>query len=311
MNLEVLSLGFISYCQEKGLSPHSLRAYKQDLKGFLTWLESHDGVDPFNRETISEWILQLRGKKMAPASIRRKIAFLKVMYRWLHENGKIALNPFHLFRTTINVPRRLPRHLRTDELRMLLQNPSSGSPLVSIKDFPQVTLKLAVELMFATGVRIGELCSIKVSDINLLEEKISIRGKGNRERIVFIVDPELICLLQNYITLRTSVSSRTDQLLISSLGTPARPDYIRRMLRKFALDIGLQRTVTPHMLRHSAATQLLENGVDIRFVQKLLGHSSISTTEIYTHVSNLSLQRTLRQANPRRKLIDFQQRSTS
>lgn len=300
MNIEVLSSGFFNHCKEKGLSIHTLLAYHQDLKNFQVWLSFNNQINPFAKESVSGWILYLRNKNMAPASIKRKIAFLKVLFRWMFENNLIPDNPFHLLQATIHIPRRLPRNLNSDELRKLLQAPVLHPIEYSKADFPEFTLKLAVELMFATGVRVGELCSINESDINLSEEKISIRGKGNRERMVFIVDPDLINLMHQYSTLRKSTKPTTERLLVTASGNPTRPDYIRQNLKKLAKHVGIQRKITPHMLRHSAATQLLENGVDIRFVQKLLGHSSISTTEIYTHVSNLSLHRTLHQANPRK-----------
>ncbi|MEO5370148.1 MAG: tyrosine-type recombinase/integrase [Magnetococcus sp. DMHC-1] len=301
MNIETFSSGFLDHCREKGLSQHTIRAYNQDLKDFNIWISVNNGNNFYDKEAVSGWILYLRKNNIAPASIKRKIATLKIMFRWMHENNKIPTNPFHMLRATIIIPRRLPRHLREDELIKLLQNPQSSS-FDSKTDFHKNTLKLALELMFATGIRIGELCSINESDINLSEEKISIKGKGNRERIVFIVDPGLVELLQKYIALKRKMNYKNDMLLVTTFGNSVRPDYIRQKLKKLAAQVGIERKITPHMLRHTAATQLLENGVDIRFVQKLLGHSSISTTEIYTHVSNLSLQKTLRQANPRSKL---------
>ena len=304
MDLENVEVGFINHCQGKGLSEHTLRAYKQDLGAYRDWLAGCAGVvDAYCKEAVAGWMLYLQQQGMAPASIRRRIACLKVLFRWLDEDGRLENNPFYKFRATVSVPRRLPRNLNPEELIKIFRV-SAPMKNFSRSQFPQYTLKLAVELLFTTGVRVGELCSIRLGDIDLSEETITIKGKGNRERVVFLVDLEVGGLLQNYIKLREKTGTKSDFLLVTATGKPAQPDYIRRYLHKTSKQAGVQRKVTPHMLRHSAATQLLESGVDIRFVQRLLGHSSISTTEMYTHVSNKSLHRTIRMANPRRNLCE-------
>ncbi|MBF0383480.1 MAG: tyrosine-type recombinase/integrase [Magnetococcales bacterium] len=303
MNLETITTGFVNHCQGKGLSEHTLRAYKQDLADYQKWIIINKPEDPYSKDSISGWMLFLQTKGMAPSSIRRRIACLKVLFRWLDEDGKINNNPFYRFRATVTIPRRLPRNLKAEELKKLLRSPvENQTENFSRSDLPKHTLKLAIELLFVTGIRVGELCSIDVTDIDFGEERITIKGKGNRERIVFIVDLEVKKLLKNYLKLRQKAKPNTEKLLITTKGNQAHPDYIRRYLHKASKKAGLKRTITPHMLRHSAATQLLENGVDIRFVQKLLGHSSISTTEMYTHVSNSSLQKTIKRANTRGRL---------
>ncbi len=156
--------------------------------------------------------------------------------------------------------------------------------------------------MFTTGVRVGELCSLRLSDIDLPSRILGVRGKGNRERRVFLVDADIVGLIKQYLVLRNLLGPVTDIFLVTSRGTPASPDHIRRHLHKLTAETSIMKRITPHMLRHSAATQLLENGVDIRFVQKLLGHSSIATTEIYTHVSDASLRSAICAANPRKRI---------
>jgi site-specific recombinase XerD len=188
MNLEIVTASFINHCKGKGLSEHTLRAYKQDLEDYNTWIITNNSVDPYCKDSISGWMLFMQIKEMAPASIRRRIACLKVLFRWLDEDGKIKNNPFYRFRATVSIPRRLPRNLKAQELRKLLSSPEgSQTNQFSREEFPKNTLKLAIELLFVTGIRVGELCSIKITDIDLEDERITIKGKGNRERELFLL----------------------------------------------------------------------------------------------------------------------------
>jgi integrase/recombinase XerD len=149
--------------------------------------------------------------------------------------------------------------------------------------------------MVATGIRVGELCAIKLSDVSPDCATIRIYGKGARDRVVYVTDPVLRQGLARLMNIRRA--QELPSLLINRRGSPMRPQSVRAKLRKIAGQAGLQRRVTPHMLRHTAATLLIETGVDIRFVQRLLGHSSIATTEIYTHVAEEALRATLERSN--------------
>lgn len=296
MDFYALKRGFLDHCRSKGLSAHTLMAYRQDLSDYAHWLDGKRVSMPFEKDAISDWVLALQDRGMAAASIKRRIACLKVMCRWLEDEECIDTSPFHRMRLNIRLPRRLPKNLHHEELRALFETARRPPPSV-VSQMVQSTLQVAVELMFTTGVRVGELCTIRVQDIDFAQGGISIRGKGNRERRVFFVDDDMRALVRTYLNLRTATRPGGDTLLVTRLGTSVTPDYIRRHLKTLAERAGLKRPVTPHMLRHSAATELLENGVDIRFVQKLLGHSSISTTEIYTHVSDTSLRTAIQSAN--------------
>ena len=301
MNLSRISNDFLRHCRGKGLSDHSLRAYGQDLNDFMGWARRSGCAGSLDAATIVAWLSDMRERGLAPASIKRRLACLKVMAGWLEEDGRIAVNPFHRLKPRIRLPRRLPRNLTRVELRELLASARSESE-ARPADIPRAVLRLALEFLFATGVRVGELCTIRLPDMDLAGGTVRIRGKGNRERCVFLVDGALRSLLSAFLRLRDAVCPASDVLLVTGRGTPVRTDYIRRKLHQLAARTPLARRITPHMLRHSAATQLLEAGVDIRFVQKLLGHGSISTTEIYTHVSDESLRTTLTRANPRKRL---------
>jgi len=277
---------FINHCSRKGLSEHSLRAYEQDLKQLYVWLGDDDGALGLTKTAIEAWVGNMQEQNLAASTVKRRMACLKVFMRWMEQEGIIEFNPFHKIQIQIKIPRRLPRNLNTSELKQIVKSPV----LLSNKDFPKFTIRLATEIMFLTGVRVGEVAAIRLPDIDLNSGTILIKGKGNRERRVFIVEPECKALIAKYIKKRRFFAPDSDRLLITSRGTAASADYIRRQLHALVKELKLGRRVTPHMLRHSAATQLLEAGVDIRFVQKLLGHSSISTTEIYTHVADASLR---------------------
>ncbi len=301
MDFPRLSTEFLEHCRRKGLSLHTQRAYRQDLRDYGAWLRRIDGRDPLERDSVAGWISNLHDRRLAPASIKRRIACLKVTFGWLEDEERIASNVFHTLKTRIRLPRRLPRDLTKDELRALFAR-AAAEARSRPNDVPRATLHLGLELLFATGVRIGELCGIRTGNLDIAGGTIRINGKGNRERRVYLVDERLRGSVESYLGVRRATRPLTDVLLVTARGTPAKPDYFRRRLHKLVDTAPIRRRVTPHMLRHSAATQLLEAGVDIRYVQKLLGHSSISTTEIYTHVSDVSLRDAIIRANHRERL---------
>lgn len=302
MNFQREIEDFHAHCRRKGLSLLTLRAYGRDLVDFSSWLRTSSSQDnPYARDAITAWLENMQDRDLAPASIKRRLACLKVMFAWLEEEERLEINPFHKLKLTIRLPRRLPRDLSRKELQLLLKSAAQAAAKQPQR-FQTHTLHLSLEILFATGVRISELCTIRLHDIDMPSGAIHIHGKGNRERRVHLIDSTTVSLVRDYINKRAKQKPTTDVLLLTGQGLPATPDYIRRRLHKLVESTKIHRRVTPHMLRHSAATQLIECGADIRFVQKLLGHSSISTTEIYTHVTDVSLRRALTRANPRRKL---------
>nr|VFK56551.1 MAG: integrase/recombinase XerD [Candidatus Kentron sp. TUN]VFK62894.1 MAG: integrase/recombinase XerD [Candidatus Kentron sp. TUN] len=221
----------------------------------------------------------------------------------------LEINPFHKAAIKIKLPSRLPRGLGKEEIRNLLRTPLRELGFSKRKDCHseallaaarshhghlQFTTLLSIELLFATGVRVGELVKIELDDLNLKEGMIYIHGKGDRERVVFLPDRLLTHLLRDYLSHRASLSPNHARLLVNIRGTPASPQFIRRLVIQTGENTKLTRRITPHMLRHTCATHLLDAGMDMRYVQKLLGHQSITTTEVYTHVSEGKLKELIR-----------------
>lgn len=300
MDMISVQFDFLEYCKRKNLSEHTGRAYRQDLSDFRVWIRQTNQEAPLTKEAIGAWISNMSERGLAPTTVKRRVACLKVFCRWLEDEEKIDVNPFLGFRTQIKTPKRLPKNLSRTELKALIGKRVKGN--LTVLDFEQSTLLLALEILFATGIRVGELCSIGVENLDLNSGVITIKGKGNRERRVYLVDDELKRLVSRYLQARQVRTPLRDNLLVTKRGTAMTPNQIRQALHKHVDKVGLDRKVTPHMFRHTTATQLLENGVDIRFVQKLLGHASISTTEIYTHVSDVKLHEAVCGADLRRVL---------
>jgi integrase/recombinase XerD len=199
----------------------------------------------------------------------------------------IEASPFRTAEVRIRLPKRLPRCLTAAELRALFSARKTASPAIA----------LGILLLFTTGMRVAELCALRVADIDLDRRTLRIRGKGDRERQVFLVSSEVVAELRVYLRDQKLRGAPSSPLFRTALGCGLSTDRVRAGLRRVAKAAGLARRITPHMLRHSAATSLLEAGVDIRFVQRLLGHRSISTTEIYTHVSDERLKQVVVKAN--------------
>jgi len=284
---------FLDHCRVgRSLSANTLRAYAIDLAAFCKFVGAETLVDQITRDHLrnfARWLMD--ASRLKEATVKRRIAALKVMFRWLEREDKLSVSPFHRLDLVVRLPRRLPRGISAEELRALLKSIGEG------RNFAALFLHLVVTLLFTTGLRIGELAGVQLGDIDRTDAFIQVRGKGNRERRVYLLGQDVGRLLDLYLDLRNGIAQETDFLLVTSRGTPASTQYIRRRLRSAAEAADLPRRLTPHGLRHTAATHLVEAGVDIRFVQKLLGHASIATTQIYTQVSDQSLRETLRHAD--------------
>lgn len=292
---------FLDHCRiAKRLSPHTLRAYGADFRDFLGFLGADAVLPEIDREKLRAYSRHLFERRLKEASVRRRLATLKVFFQWLETEEAIALTPFHRLGITVRQPHRLPRALTVQEMRKLLRRAAFEA---EHGGFDRRLMHFLVAVLFSTGLRVSELASVDLRDVVAEEGLIQVRGKGNRERRVYLSGTEAKRCLAEYLKARRRLVCDATRLMVTQEGFPIGPQTIRRRLISLARRAGIERRVTPHMLRHTAATQLVEAGVDIRFVQKLLGHASIATTQIYTQVSDSSLRSTLEKANTLRRMM--------
>lgn len=279
MDFLATSTAFLRHCQSsRHLSANTLKAYRQDLAELAHYL-TH-GPAPLSADGLGAYAAYLSGPRgLAPATVKRRLACLRALFAWAERRGDIATSPFRTAEIRIRLPKRLPRCLTAAELRQLFQARRAAEPV----------LALCVLLLFTTGMRVGELAGLRLGDLDLEGRSLLVRGKGNRERRVFLTCAEVVAELRAHLAARAGEGAAAP-LLLTRTDHPVSAPWVRRGLRDLAERAGLPRRITPHMLRHSAATSLLEAGIDIRFVQRLLGHRSIATTEIYTHVSDEKLK---------------------
>jgi integrase/recombinase XerD len=286
----------------KDLSPHTIRAYDGDVAAF----ERHVGnalVGEIQREHLIAFIEEQRSAGLAPRSIRRRASGVRGFCKWLLAQRLMESDPWAGTRVSVGRSRELPRLLTSQELAGLLswlrqsaavQETFACEPLARPHE---ATTLLAVALMVATGMRVNEAVSIVCHDIDLAGRSLRIVGKGRRERQVFLTNDWIHDLMRAYLRTREALHVEQPQLLFNRQRQPLTAAAMRVRLIAAARAAGLASRVTPHMLRHTAATQLIEAGVDIRYIQRLLGHASLTTTEIYTHVSDRALRRVVSEAD--------------
>jgi site-specific recombinase XerD len=290
----------------RDLSPHTIRAYDADLASFQRYLGADFVAAEIDQDDVLSFIEQQKIAKLAPASLKRRASSLRGFCRWLLSQGLLAADPWSSTSLALGRPRKLPRTLPAHELDRLMRslaraagvNPKTEPNSQSVEERPhESTTLLAVALMVATGIRVNEGVNIKCHDIDLPGRALRLVGKGRRERQVFLTNDWIASLTNAYIEARSSFELDHPHLLFNLRYDPLTPPAMRSRLAKAARAAGLETHVTPHMLRHTAATQLIEAGVDIRYIQRLLGHASLSTTEIYTHVSDRALRRVVSDAD--------------
>lgn len=292
---------FIRHCQSiRKLSPHTIRAYDLDLAAFSRFLGKSAAVASCDKVVIHDYVRHLfDARALKESTVKRHLATLRSFFGWLEEDGELVDDPFRGTRIRIRMPKRLPRVIARADLRRLLVHDRPRA-------FSELTGYVATELLFATGMRVSELAGLLDAAVDVEDGTITIVGKGNRQRRVFIPD-DLKSLLRDYRTARARAVSKAETFLVNSRGDAASPQMIRRLVRIHGERSFVRERVTPHMFRHSVATYLLEEGVDIRYVQRLLGHRSIATTEIYTHVADAALKMKVTERHPRRGIVGRQE----
>ena len=296
MEFSVAVDDFLRFCAaERRLSDYTVKAYRSDLADFGKWLPTDVGLDTASTATLKRYVEEMTAlRKLSAATVRRRLACLRAFFRWFTDVAGVA-DPFSGWQLKLPRRRRLPRTLSRSETSALLF--SFRGSMLGKQERADAILGTAVSLMISTGIRVGELCRLKINDLPPDCSAVRVHGKGARDRIVYITDTDLRRDLRRLVIKRQKANDGTDALFVNRHGSSMKPQSIRSKLRRCAVKVGLARRITPHMLRHTAATLLIETGVDIRFVQRLLGHSSIATTEIYTHVSDEALRQTLERAD--------------
>jgi site-specific recombinase XerD len=270
-------------------SRHTLKAYASDLKDYTEFLARQE-LCPQQAETLAAYAEYLMVEKVAaPRTLRRRMACLRGFYKELVRSGTIARSPFADLEMQLPRPRCLPRALSRADTRLL-------ADLAWRRCFDRAAslaaraLPAAILILISTGLRVGELVQLRPEDLDTESGALRVRGKGRRERCVFVVDARLRIVMA-----RLAKRSNVKALLAPDAANWS-TQSVRRELRRFARSAGLEKRVTPHMLRHTCATLLLEDGVDLRFLQRLLGHENIATTAIYAHVGDVGLRRALESA---------------
>ena len=289
---------FLGYLEtERGCSSETLRAYAGDLMRFA--LFAAPDADEFDPTDVSmmqlrHYLAHLRQSGAARTTIARKVASLRSFYRFLMREGVVSDNPA----ANLTVPRlekRLPTFLDEDQVTRLLGAPDTAEP-AGRRD------RAILEMLYSTGVRIGELAALSLEDVDLIGEVAQVKGKGKKERLVPL-GAQGVQALRDYLEVRTRVAQRrrTNRraLFVNKAGGRLSDRGIRRIFHKYARMVGLPDKVSPHTLRHSFATHMLNRGADLRSVQELLGHASIASTQIYAHVTTERLRKIYNQTHPR------------
>lgn len=288
----------------RDLSPHTVRAYESDIAALERYLGSSAEVGQIDRACLVDFMEEAKAAGLSSRSIRRRVSGVRGFCKWLLSSNLLESDPWLDAIISVGRSRYLPRALPADELGRLLRSLRTVAQVDGSDEVGQVlqrpsesTSLLAVALMVATGVRVGEVVNIRCLDIDLPARSVRIIGKGRRERQVFLTNDWISRLTRSYLEGRASLGVEHPYLLFNARLDPLTESAMRSRLRRAAHESAITTRLTPHMLRHTAATQLIEAGVDIRYIQRLLGHASLTTTEIYTHVTDTSLRRVVTNAD--------------
>jgi integrase/recombinase XerC len=291
---------------ERNVSEHTLRNYASDLVQFYDHLAPADpqtgkrdepGLEQIDHLTIREWLAALHTAKKQKASVARKLAALRTFFQFLVREGKVEMNPAKLV-STPRLEKKLPKHLSVEDAIRFIETPDSETDLGK-RD------RAMLELMYATGIRVSELTKLGLGDIDFRNRLIRVTGKRRKERIVPFGDPAYAAL-KDYLDGRDKflnsapITERDDEaLFLNYQGTRITPRSVGRMVEKYIRVCAGMHDISPHALRHSFATHLLDSGADLRDIQELLGHARLSTTQIYTHVSMEKLIDVYDKAHPK------------
>lgn len=297
MNIQELVTPYLEYCRyRKELDDKTVKSYRIDLRQFF----AHIQLDDPQKKEIEDYITTLH-KTYKQKTIKRKLASIKAFYNYLEEEELIVENPFRKIKVKFKEEIVLPRIIMREEIEILLNYMYGAAdrtkrPAFWLRDVA------VVEIFFATGARVYEISNMKKDSIDLKSGLICFKGKGKKERYIQIGSAEVLGVLKKYYEANAEAISKAGYFFVNSRGGRFSEQSIRIMLKKYTAEAGIKRKITPHMFRHSVATYLIEEEVDISCVQRILGHSSIKTTQIYIHVAAKRQAEILRDKHPRNKM---------
>jgi len=304
------------YFSTHNLSPKTKVAYCSDLAQFREFMGEDLGLLSLGAAVVENWAAHLRQKGYSPASIRRKMVTLRVFCSYWVRKGTLPESPFWRVKLSFGRIEQLPRALTAGEMSALLNQArqaystaeSSHNPeeetteslgeQFSFGRYSALRNLALVDLLFATGVRVGEASALDVRDFLVEEAVFRVQGKGGRDRVACVVDEETMRIQQEHLAARRRFETASPALFLNISGQRLSTQGIANVIAQFRKEAGIERHITPHMLRHTVATLLLRNGADIRVVQEFLGHTSIATTQRYTHITKEHLIGVLRRHHP-------------
>lgn len=282
-------LNFTDYIRtEKGLSPHTIEAYRRDVLAFGASLPNKDWKSVGSQEVL-QFLSGLKAQEYATSSICRTLVAVKVFFRFLKKEGAVSLDLSRYFETP-KIWQLIPEILTIEEVDLLLQQPKPDN-FAGARDLA------ILEFLYATGARVSEVCSLKICDVT--DGIVKIHGKGRKTRVVPVGARALAAIDAYLLNFRVEAQGENSALFITSKGRPIDRIAIWRIVKEYIKSAKIAKNVSPHTLRHSFATHLLENGADLRLIQDMLGHEDIATTDRYTHVSNQRLKAAFKSFHPR------------
>lgn len=286
----------------QNLSKHTIKAYRIDLIQIARFFNTKNikDVNDIKKDHLNEYLGLLK-ETCKIRTVKRKFISIKKFFNYLLDEELIISNPFNKIILKLKSDIVIPKTIDFNEIKKLFKQIYKNYNNHEIENIYYLTEVLIIELLYTTGIRVAELCSIKTNDINFCNKTILINGKGRKERIVFIQSIEQIYLIKKYI--KITKKNKSEILLRNRHMTALSVQSVRLRLKRIAKEAGISTNITPHMFRHTFATSLLEEEVNLMYIQDLLGHSSLSTTQIYITVNKKKQQRIISRKHPRRKII--------
>lgn len=286
---------FIEYLGfEKRYSKHTLVAYENDLRQFAAFLQQTYEVSELSEVKatfVRTWLASLLENKMNPRSVNRKITALKSFFKYSIRSGWVDVNPMSKI-TSPKTSKRLPEYVESDKLDLLLDHSEFSDDFEGKRDH------LILELFYGTGIRLSELLGLRIQDVQLRTSQIKVTGKRNKQRIIPLTNP-LQQQIQGYLILRESISSKEGNLFVFDDGRPLYSVFVYRLVNRYLAKVSTRKKKSPHVLRHSFATEMLNKGADLNAIKELLGHANLSATQVYTHNTIEKLKAAYQLAHPR------------